>query len=208
MDYNDNKEARAYARKERTMIFVFSGMTGFAFILLLDWADCKGLGALRAPCLALAALALAASAAALVASPPRLGSPPPLRLACWLLAAAFSFLLVVSLFVEVSMLGAPKGARRLRTTGTYALVRHPGAIWLLFLHLSLALATDSGPLLVAAPFWTGANLILVGLEDRIFFPRIFGAAYLEYRRAVPFVVPSRASLRDCLATFSLSRRDS
>lgn len=184
------------------------GITGFAFILLLDWADCRGLGALRAVSLAVAAAALAAATAMLVSSPPRLGSPLAVRLAGWLLAAVFAFLLVVSLFVEVSMAGAPNGKRRLRTTGTYALVRHPGAIWLLFLHLSLAFATDSGPLLVAVPFWTGANLILVGLEDRVFFPRLFGGPYLEYRRAVPFVVPSRASIGNCLATFSLSRRDS
>ena len=181
-------------------------MAGFAFLLLLDWAECRRLGALKTVSLALAALAIAGSTAALIASPPKLVLPLAVRAACGAAAAVFLFLLFVSLFVEVPLLGDSKEKPRLRTTGTYALVRHPGVIWLLFLHVALSLASGSLPLLLATPFWTGANLVLVSLEDSVFFPRLFGPPYLEYRRAVPFLVPTRASFGACLATFRLSRR--
>jgi protein-S-isoprenylcysteine O-methyltransferase Ste14 len=183
-------------------------MTSFLFILIFDWADCRRLRALKAVALTLSAGALVSSTALLIASPERLALPLALRVACWTGAGAFLFLLVVSLFVETSFLGSQKEERVLRTTGTYSLVRHPGVLWFFFFHLSLALATAATQLLVAVPFWTGANLVLVAIEDRVFFPRLFGDSYIAYRHAVPFVVPSRASVRNCVATFRLTRQGS
>jgi hypothetical protein len=64
-------------------------------------------------------------------------------------------------------------------------------------------ASGSRALLVALPVWTGANLALVALEDRLLFPRLFGDDYAKYSSTVPFLLPSRASIRRCLETFAL-----
>jgi protein-S-isoprenylcysteine O-methyltransferase Ste14 len=193
--------------KGRSMVFILLGMTSFAFILVQDWASCRRARIPQIIALALAALTLASSAAILIASPGRIGLPLWAKTAGWALSLAFLSLLVLSLCLEVSFAGSEEGVRVLNDSGTYALVRHPGVIWFFFFHLSLALATGSALLLASVPCWTGANLILAAVEDRVFFPRLFGAPYLAYKRSVPFLVPNGGSIRKCLATLRLSRRN-
>ncbi len=194
------------------MYYILAGLLGFLAVLLSDVADLWK-ARLVEKMLRLGGIALViCSFLVLGTGPERLQVPPWTRIAG---AALFlpSFLLwASSLFSEIP----PKGSRgperlpRLVSTGNYALCRHPGVLWLLSLHIGLLFATASRGLLEALPFWTGANLVLVGLEDLFLFPRLFGEAYSEYRLTVPFLLPSRASLRRCIATFSLptlGRRD-
>ncbi len=182
----------------------------FPLLLAGDFADLRGARALRAGCIA-AALTLAAGAlTAGLLWPTRIGAGPAARAVAGAAGAFFLYLLVVSYLVEIparrSWFGAGE-SRALVSTGTYALARHPGAIWLLFFPALLALACDSLALMVAAPVWSALNLGYAALQDRLVFPRLFGAAYAAYARRVPFLVPTARSVRRCLATWRAPRRD-
>jgi protein-S-isoprenylcysteine O-methyltransferase Ste14 len=174
------------------------------FLLALAWdvADSRSLRALKWLCgPACVALYLWATVALLV-DPRRLLLPLGVRIAAAACAAPFLLLLVQSLVIEIgNPLGAgPARPRTLVTTGTYALVRHPGVLWYFFFHLLLGVASGSVLFLLATPLWAGLNVLVAVVQDRIVFPGVFGAPYGEYRRAVPFLVPSRASFRRCCAT--------
>ena len=185
---------------------ILAGMGCFLFPLAWDAGDARAPRALKwllgSICVGLYLWA----AVTLLADPWRLHTPLALRIAAGACAAAFLLLLVRSLAIEIGGPRggpAPAGARVLVTTGTYALVRHPGVLWYLFFHLLLGAAWGSVPFLIAAPLWAGLNTAVAAVQDRITFPRQFGAPYEDYRRAVPFLVPSRASLRRFRATGGL-----
>jgi protein-S-isoprenylcysteine O-methyltransferase Ste14 len=184
------------------MIPLLAGMGCFLLALAGDALDSRPRRLLKWLCgLAGVALYLWATAA-LIADPWRVPLPLGVRIAAGTCAAPFLLLLVQSLVIEIGTprTAAADGSRTLVTTGTYALTRHPGVLWYFFFHLLLGVASGSVLLLLATPLWAGLNAAVAVVQDRIVFPRVFGASYGEYRRAVPFLVPSRASLRRCLAT--------
>lgn len=187
------------------MVFILIGMGALLLLLVSDWADCEGRFGARLLAAALSLALLLSSAVALIARPERLTLSLWVRLPAALAAAVFLFLLVSSLFLEIQLAEGPGGERPLYTRGTYALVRHPGVLWLALLQVTFALAIRSGPLLIASPFWTAANVALVAAEDRIFFPRLFGDAYLRYRKNVPFLLPTISSMKNCIKTYSIKK---
>jgi protein-S-isoprenylcysteine O-methyltransferase Ste14 len=184
------------------MIPILVGMGCFLLPLAGDLADTRALRALKWSCgLACVALYLWATVT-LVVAPWRLLLPMGVRIAAGACAVPFLLLLVQSLVIEI---GNPPGVgsarpRTLVTAGTYALVRHPGVLWYFFFHLLLGVASGSALLLLATPLWAGLNAAVAAVQDLIVFPKVFGAPYGEYRREVPFLVPSRASFRRCRAT--------
>jgi protein-S-isoprenylcysteine O-methyltransferase Ste14 len=188
------------------VIPILAGMGCFLLPLAWDAGHARAFRALKWLC-AVAAVALYLWAAVtLLADPWRFRPPLGVRIAAGACAASLLLLLVQSLLIEVGnplKRAAAEGPRVLVTTGTYALVRHPGVLWYAFFHLLLGAASGSIPFLLATPVWAGLNTVVAAVQDRITFPRIFGEPYQEYRRAVPFLVPSRASLRRCRATVSL-----
>jgi protein-S-isoprenylcysteine O-methyltransferase Ste14 len=189
------------------VIPILAGMGSFLLPLAWDLGDSRVMRALKGLC-ALACVALYLwSAIALLVVPWRFQLPWGARLAAAASAAPFLLLLVQSLLIEV---GGPvtrghPDRRAVVTTGTYALVRHPGVLWYLFFHLFLGAAFGSVLFLLAAPLWAGLNAAVAAFQDRVVFPRVFGEPYRKYRRAVPFLVPSRASFRRCPATTRLFR---
>lgn len=189
------------------MILVLAGMG--CFLLPLAW-DADGGPAVRALkwlCVCACPVLYVAAVIGLCADPWRLALPLGARVAAATLAVPFLLLLVQSHVVEIagSARAGPADRRPLVTTGTYALARHPGVLWYFFFHLLLAAAAGSVLLLLATPLWAGLNAAVAAVQDRLIFPRLFGSSYDQYRRAVPFFIPSRASLRRCLATLSLLR---
>jgi protein-S-isoprenylcysteine O-methyltransferase Ste14 len=86
------------------------------------------------------------------------------------------------------------------TTGTYALVRHPGVLWFSTLLVGLVLLSHARLLLIATPLWIAADVIYVLIQDRFFFPRTL-AGYRAYQRRTPFLIPTRVSFRRCLQTW-------
>lgn len=82
-------------------------------------------------------------------------------------------------------------------TGIYALCRHPGAIWVFFFYLFLALASGNKLFLWAAVTWTIMNIIYVYIQDRWIFPIIL-KDYQSYQKNVPFLIPNLSSIRNCV----------
>jgi len=115
----------------------------------------------------------------------------------WALLALSLATLVYSLFVSLPFFKtyvATGAGDRLVTTGLYALVRHPGVIWTVLLALSMVLASRSRPGLIAAPLFIALDILVVIIQDRFFFRRMF-PGYDAYRRQTPMLVPNRNSLR-------------
>ena len=125
----------------------------------------------------------------------------------WIILVLSGILFFYSLFVEIPFkqtYHSPGCGHRLVTTGTYALVRHPGVLWFGLFMLSLALVSRSRLALAAAPVWVAADVLYAWVQDRYLFPAMF-PAYGEYRKQVPMLVPTAASLRRCLQTLGSGR---
>jgi len=71
------------------------------------------------------------------------------------------------------------------TTGTYALCRHPGVLWLTLFLAALAAATASRDLAVATPIWIAADVIHVVRQEKRYLIPLFGAQYVAYQTQSP-----------------------
>jgi protein-S-isoprenylcysteine O-methyltransferase Ste14 len=178
----------------RAVVSILLGVSGFGFLLAADLAELRKRSFLSRGGQALAYALVACGFVILALEPNRFEVPPLLRAAALLLVLASLPLLAKSLFLDLRVKEGGGGRRALVKTGTYRLCRHPGALWFLLLHASLAIAIGSHPLLLALPIWNLLNLALVFVEDRLFFPRIFGEAYSGYRLETPFLLPTLESL--------------
>ncbi len=130
--------------------------------------------------------------------------PASFPCAGWTLFGLASLALIYSLFVEIPFRRtyvAEGVGDKLVTSGTYALVRHPGVLWYTLLLISLILISKHRLALLAAPIWLLMDVLHVWIQDRFFFPRMF-PDYSRYQRETPMLVPNRASLSRCLATFA------
>ncbi|TVR54526.1 MAG: hypothetical protein EA426_16865 [Spirochaetaceae bacterium] len=100
------------------------------------------------------------------------------------------FLLWRSLFAEVKSSGSSSGTRRVTSTGTYSICRHPGFLWLTWLLVILVLVYRTPTVAMGVAWITALNLALVKIEDAFIFPRIF-SDYEDYKRRVAFLLPCR-----------------
>ena len=96
----------------------------------------------------------------------------------------------------------PGALRPLVDTGVYALCRHPGVLWLGGFYLFAWLAAGGAALLAAFALYTALDALYVLWQDRVIFP-VSIEHYAAYRRSTPFLLPTAASLRRCLATLSV-----
>lgn len=118
----------------------------------------------------------------------------------WVLLITSLTLLIDSLFVSLPFHKtyiATGVSNRLKTTGQYALVRHPGVTWFTLLMLSLILVSTSSLLLIAAPIFILLDIALVVVQDKFFFGRMFDG-YDSYRQKTPMLVPDRKSINNFL----------
>ena len=137
---------------------------------------------------------------------PILAVPWFLSILGWPLMAIAAALLLYSLFLELPFTNtyvAHDAPSALVQTGTYALTRHPGVLWLGFFLLGAVLASRSYTLLWAALLWWGLDFVYAWWQDQWLFPRQF-PDYRAYQRETPMFLPTRASIRRCLKT--LGRR--
>ena len=120
----------------------------------------------------------------------------------WGLLLLSAFLLVYSLFINLPFRKtyiATGVSDKLITTGLYALVRHPWIHWFILILLSLILVSRSSLLLIAAPIFILLNILLVVIQDKFFFGRMF-AEYDRYRKKTPMLIPNRKSINACVRT--------
>jgi len=92
------------------------------------------------------------------------------------------------------------------TSGLYAVVRHPGVYGLGVTLISLVLVSQSKLMLDAALGWMAIDLVVVAIQDRFFFDRMF-CGYADYRKNTPMLVPSWRSLARYATDITLKSLD-
>ena len=137
------------------------------------------------------------------------GAPPVdsllVRIFFWVLAALFAALLGFTLFLALPVRDsytAPGKRRPVYDAGVYALCRHPGVLWQA--GFCLCLWPAAGFPAHAFLGYTALNLALVSFEDYCIFPKILWG-YGEYRKTVPFLIPTPESVRRCLKHYRFSK---
>jgi protein-S-isoprenylcysteine O-methyltransferase Ste14 len=197
--------ALSYNRK---MLYIVLGVLGFLAAYAFDWFSLRQIPILKQLFGLLAVCLLLYSTAMVCLSQPKFTLPFfTLPLGACLLLISLS-LLIYSLFIEIPFHStyAEKGiGTKLITTGTYALTRHPGVIWLALVYLSLAIFFPSPTLFLAVTVWLIMDIIYVVLQDRIFFPEMF-PDYHSYQQKTPFLIPTKQSISACLKTINPRKR--
>lgn len=114
-------------------------------------------------------------------------SPLP-GFAAWIffpLIIVFALLLIYSVMVETSLFSDSTG--QLYQRGTYRISRHPGFIWYTMINILVSIYYWNYHITMLFVGLTLCNLILIVIEDRIFFPQMF-SEYEEYRKHTPFIL--------------------
>jgi protein-S-isoprenylcysteine O-methyltransferase Ste14 len=190
------------------MVYIVIGVLGFAAAFAFDWASLKRIPVIK-QLVGLLALSLLIYATIMVChSPTKLELPIFARIIGSCLLVIFLFLLVYSLFIELPFRRTytkQNVGKKLISTGTYALVRHPGVIWLAFVFLALTLLYPSTTLFLAIVIWLLMDLIYVTVQDKYFFPKMF-PHYRDYKKQTPFLIPTKQSFFACLKTLRFPTR--
>ncbi|MFC1918643.1 DUF1295 domain-containing protein [Chloroflexota bacterium] len=178
------------------MIYIAIGCLGFLVIHLFDIVSLKRLTGAKPFTWTLGNGLLVYALIMACIHPDKLPLPTWSIWLGWVLLSISVLLLVYALFINLPFRKTyitTGVSDRLITTGLYALVRHPGVHWLILILLSLILVSESSLLLIAAPIFILLDILLVTLQDRFFFGRMFGD-YDSYRKETPMLVPNRQSI--------------
>ena len=189
------------------MITVLAGVLAFSVGILFDATSLKRVGWLKGLTWLIVSLLMAYAHLSLALSPDKIPLAPWVRWLGWPLLGLGAFMLFYSLYWEIPFLEAYASDRsdgELVQEGTYALVRHPGAIWYAVVLVGLFMVSWSKLALLAAPIWFAMEVLWVWIEDRFIFERIF-AGYAEYRATTPMLIPTRESLRRFWGTLTLRK---
>jgi len=114
----------------------------------------------------------------------------------WFLLIISVVLLIYSHFIEIPFVKAYTRSgisHQLITTGTFALVRHPGIVWYILFLISLLLITHSKVLLIVAPVWVIMHILWVVIQERFVLRRVF-SGYEQYKHETPMFIPTKRSI--------------
>ncbi len=180
------------------MVYLFVGAIGFVIIHLCDPVAIKRLPFLK-PLVWVLGIGMVCFAAIMTSiSADKVMLPVWSVWLGWTFLAASFFLVIYSLFINLPFHKTYiiKGVGdRLVTTGFYALVRHPGVLWSALLIISVMLVSRSRLGLIAAPLFIILDVILVTIQDRYFFVRMFDG-YELYRKETPMFIPNKHSIKN------------
>lgn len=190
------------------MAQVLLGALAFAMAFAFDLASLQRARHLKPVLSASAGATFLAALAWTLATPGRFTWPAWTSLVGWPLLILATALLVYSLLLELPF--AATYARQgvgdvLVTTGTYALVRHPGVIWFGMALVGCVLVSKSRLMVIAGIVWFCLDVLYAWLQDRFLFVRMF-PGYAAYQKTTPMLVPSRQSLLRCWRTLPRSHR--
>ncbi len=179
------------------MIYIALGCLGFLIIHLFDVISLKKWPVVKPVSWVLGNGLLVYTLVKLSLQSNRLPLPIWSNWLGWLLLSVSFWLLIHSLFINLpfrkTYVAAGVGDR-LITTGLYALVRHPGVHWFSLALLSLVLVSRSSRLLTTVPVFIVLDIVLVIVQDKVFFTKMFGG-YARYQRETPMLIPNRHSIR-------------
>jgi protein-S-isoprenylcysteine O-methyltransferase Ste14 len=186
---------------------VLLGILAFLILPVFEFVSIKGMRGGKQIVSVLSLGLLGYAMRGVLLHPDRIAAPSWVQTLAWLLLIPSVMLLVFSLCIEIPFVQtyhSPGVGTRLVTTGTYGLTRHPGVLWFALAMVALTCVSRSRLMLLAAPLWTGADVLYAWVQDRYLFSAMF-PGYEEYKRKVPMFVPTRASLRRCLRTLGGAR---
>lgn len=185
------------------MVYISLGTLGFLIVHLFDLISLKRIPLAKPATWALGSGLLVYSVVMASLQSDRLPLPTWSTWLGWLLLSVSLLILGYSLFGNLPFrktylaTGVPD---KLIKTGLYALVRHPGIFGFTLVMLSLLLISRSSLLLMAAPIWIIADILLVVIQDRFFFGRMF-PGYDRYRQETPMLLPNRKSINTSIGYF-------
>ena len=176
---------------------IFIGIAGFFIIHSVDFVSLKKIPLLK-PLIWITGITLwVYSFLRICLASNKLSLPLWTTVLGWVLITISVSIFLYALFVNLPFRKTyvEKGVGdKLVKTGLYGLVRHPGAIWFILFNLSAILVSKSSLMLIAAPIFIVLNTVLVILQDRIFFIRMF-EGYDQYQKETPMLLPNRRSLK-------------
>ena len=178
------------------MTYIALGTIGFLIIHLFDFVSLRRIRLAKPLTWGVGSILLGYSVVMASLTGSRLLLPTWSIWLGWLLLAVSLSLLIYSLFINLPFRKTYITAgvsERLITTSLYALVRHPGVYGFILLMLSLVLVSGSSLMLIAAPTWIFLDILLVVIQDRFFFGRMF-PEYSRYRQETPMLLPNKKSV--------------
>lgn len=164
------------------------GVIGFLLFVLGDVNDAYIRKRALKPCFSIGLFLLAIATACRFDT----GKLQPVWLAD---SAVFAFFLFKSLYGSFSNSEAyadKPETREVTSEGLYALCRHPGVLF--FCGMYICLHFGIGLPWIDTILYIVLNILLAFFEDRFFFPE-FLDGYDQYRENVPFLIPTKESLK-------------
>lgn len=183
-------------------LYIAAGLSGFALLHLFDFVSLKRLPFLKPMVWGLGSVLWLYSLIMLATGTDKIDLVPPISTLGWTIAFVFGIAFFHALFISLPFTGTyvAKGVGNVMvTTGLYAMMRHPGVLLLSLALIGLSLGTGSVGLIIATPLWIIADVILVYLQDRYVFPRMF-PGYTAYQKRTPMLIPTRNSIREYFRT--------
>jgi protein-S-isoprenylcysteine O-methyltransferase Ste14 len=179
------------------VIYLILSSTGFVFLFLFEVVNIHNLPAFKPILFFLSNALLIPSVIMMAFASDKVVFPVWVEWLGWILFPPAVLLKIYSLLIGLPFhqTYVSKGVKdTLVTTGIYALVRYPWVFSFLLILISLILISGSRLLMIATPILIGLNLLLVVLQDRFFYDRMF-TGYAAYRKQTPMLIPNKQSFK-------------
>ena len=177
------------------MLYIIIGAVGFVVVHIFDLVALKRIPRLKPVIWCIGSALLIYSLVMICRYPVKIELPAWSAWLGWGMLAVSATLLIHSLFISLpfrkTYVDTGVGDKLVRT-GLYALVRHPGILWFPLFMLSLIPISRSSLLLIAAPIFIALDIVLVVIQDKLIFGRMF-SGYERYRKETPMLLPNRKS---------------
>lgn len=175
------------------MMFILLGVLGFVLLLVSDISGLKNKRTLQYLLAFLGTSIIFTSSVLILMNGSDYILALPYRIMFGSFSLLFFFLLIYSVVFEV------RTSKGIVTYGTYALVRHPGVIWLLLFYTFGSFVFLNTDILIAGIVWSSVNVLYVHIQERFIFLKIF-EGYCDYKLKTPMLFPTYKSFKECLKT--------
>ena len=187
------------------MIFILLGLLAFLLFYIYDinsvlWNNTILRHSFFAGC-----LLFAVSAAGIIRDAYHICSPlSPLNKGALAVSAFFAALTIYTLFFARPFgkvyVHPGSGGRKVCRDGFYGLCRHPAVIWFILCFVFLEAALPARECIIGGILFCAADVVYIIIQDVWSFPVSF-ADYDDYKKEVPFLKPTSASIHRCISTF-------